>query len=117
MPSDFPDPPLFDDDDELARAELAFMQQRPDVSGIAQENQRDLLRQMINVRACVFGVAKFAIWVFGLAMIAAVLVWFWHLVGFQIWRWLTADEIEQLQVIISSAAVSALATAAARRLF
>lgn len=48
-------------------------------------------------------------------ILAAVTVWAWHLVMPDRWRWLSAEDRDLLQTILLSGALSAAATAAAKK--
>ncbi|MGA8613998.1 MAG: hypothetical protein WB760_20460 [Xanthobacteraceae bacterium] len=48
----------------------------------------------------------------GLAMLV---VWMWHLLAPESYRWLSAGEIDHLQALLFSGAISALATAIATK--
>lgn len=48
-------------------------------------------------------------------VLAAVIVWAWHLVMPDRWRWLSAEDRDLLQTILLSGALSAAATAAAKK--
>ena len=44
-----------------------------------------------------------------------LIAWMWHVIMPDHWRWLTADEVNHLQALIFSGAISALVTAVATK--
>jgi hypothetical protein len=109
-----PPPPEGDGEDELAREENEFVDERPDAPELVAARRGHLLDVIAIRRAFMSGVRIIAYIVpfLGLAMI---LVWLWHLLLPPSYRWLSDAEINHLQSLLFSGAISALATAIATK--
>jgi hypothetical protein len=109
-----PPPPPGGGEDQLAREENEFVEERPDPPELVAARHGHLLDVIAIRRAFMRGVRVIAYIVpfLGLAMI---LVWLWHLLLPASYRWLSEGEINHLQSLLFSGAISALATAIATK--
>lgn len=101
-------------DDSFARKEADFLSRKGEsLTSWAAANK---IRRDEFLRHCFFyGVSV-------LIILAAVLfgstlcIWVWHLVAPDKWRWLSASELEKVQVLVFSGAASSLATVLGKRI-
>lgn len=54
-------------------------------------------------------IALVGLWVLALAILALFLVWFWHLVAPEAWRWLSDAEIGRVQSIVLGGVLASFA--------
>jgi hypothetical protein len=99
----------------LAKKEEAALESKSDsVPEWAKENA---IRRDEMLRHCFFYSVGILIILGAFLLGAALAIWGFHLLAPQSWRWLSPIELEKLQVLIFSGAVSALATVVTKRVF
>ncbi len=116
MSDDFqPFPPAAPEaEDSLSRKELDYLSKMPAAPGLVEERQ-GYQADVIKIKRSFLRGARHVAYVvpfFGLGMVA---VWLWHVTASVSYRWLSADEINHLQSLIFSGAISALVTAIATK--
>lgn len=109
-----PAPPKENGSDEMAAKEFeAFNSGR----NLEQERLEDDHDQKKVTRQVLAWVIRILIVAAGLALIAGLSIWAYHLLAPPCWRWLSSDEINQIQHLVTSALLGMVASEYARRLF
>jgi hypothetical protein len=98
----------------MARQESEFLGNRPEPPELAAARRGHLIDVIKIRRAFMKGVRQVAYVLPFLGFIMLV-VWLWHLLAPDSYRWLSADQISHLQALLFSGAISALATAIATK--
>ena len=98
----------------MAREESDFLSSREEEPELAAARQKHMLDIIAIRRAFMRGVRHVA-YVLPFLGFVMLLVWLWHLLAPDAYRWLGKDEIGHLQALLFSGAISALATAIATK--
>jgi hypothetical protein len=109
-----PAPPSAGGDDEMARQESEFLDTRPVTPELVAARRGHLL-DIIEIRRAFMRAVRKIAFVLPFVGLAMILVWAWHMLAPINWRWLTDPEINHLQALLFSGAISALATAIATK--
>ena len=59
--------------------------------------------------------AGFVFWVFVLMGVAAIGIWFWHLLAPETWHFLTSTQISKIEIVVFSAVLASAIPALARK--
>lgn len=114
MTNEIPAPPPSGAEDALAKEESVFLANKPDPPALIAARHKYHLEIWAIKSAFMTAIRKvvFVLPFLGLIMIG---VWLWHIIMPPNWRWLSAEEVNHLQALIFSGAISALATAIATK--
>jgi hypothetical protein len=98
----------------MARQESEFLDTRPETPELAAARRGHLI-DIIEIRRAFMRAVRKIAYVLPFIGLAMVLVWVWHMLAPAKGRWLTEAEINHLQALLFSGAISALATAIATK--
>jgi hypothetical protein len=109
-----PPPPSGEGGDDSARQEQTLLREKPLIPGLDEARHRYAIALIEIKQAFLRGVrvVAFLLPFLGFAML---LVWVIHIAAPDSWRWLPPTEINHLQSLLFSGAISALATAIATK--
>jgi hypothetical protein len=110
-----PPPPSGDGGDATARQEQILLQNKPPVPALDEARHRYALALIEIKRSFLSGVrvVAYILPFLGLVMLG---IWLIHIAAPESWRWLTVAEVNHLQGLLFSGAISALATAFATKI-
>jgi hypothetical protein len=112
--TDIPGPPPGGPEDDQALQEATFFQRRDDPPELIAARTRYRIA-LVEIKHVFLKAVKIVVFLLPFVGFVMLLVWLDHIIGPQSWRWLSADEVNHLQSLLFSGAISALATAIATK--
>jgi hypothetical protein len=114
--TDIPGPatPPGDGEDALAREEDHFLREKLEPPALIEARHRTAIA-LLEIKHAFFRGIRIVCAVLPFVGFAMLLVWIWHIIAPDQARWLSTDEINHLQALIFSGAISALITAIATK--
>lgn len=111
-------PPDTGESDSRAREEEAAVQTRTRglLSDWTERAKTNQIKRDEMLRHCFFGAVAIIIIAAALILLCAMLIWSWHLMTPDRYHWLDTDQLEKLQTVVFSGAVSSLATMIGKRI-